>query len=776
MRKALLASLLVSLAAASASAAPIWYDVITNYTGCITTNPGTLWFPHAPGTMTATDAIMVTNTYTSGAAMNGKKLRINGLNSEYIMRLFDPATTNVYHSGVVYASFIANANYVPAAGVGTYFAAFNNADTNNPPQNYTNGFDFRGRISEIGAPYAFPYTTRVSKTFQWGIANAAGDAPAALPSILFPPIDAVANVDYQVVLKYDIDNASATLWVNPASESDTGNMAGPTSDFGAAVNGLAGLLFRQRTTGGTVDIRDVAVGLSFADVMTNSAATSPVLVAANYNTVTNYPGNPALLEVFATSIGGGVLTYQWYQITTLGVTNPVGVNSQTYLVASLTGTETGNYFCAITNSGGQGALSGSSFYISVNTTPTAPTFTSKPAATLSASVGGKLTLSTAVSGTGPLSFVWSFNGTPLVDGAPVTGNAGDISVVSGSQTPILTVSGLSINESGNFTLTVTGGMAPAASTSVAVTVSPARAVSIAYIRSLEDTSTWQVTDTTGIYTISNAVVTMYTNVTSGVTASYYIQDATGGLDLFVTGDASFRPQMGDIVNVSGTLSSYNNSIEMLIDTSSPYEFYYITGHTNVVPAPLVISLSATNSPGNMETNIEGKIVMLTNVGFTATSLTTGSGNTSLYVTNASSSVPFQIYLPGNTDYDVRNQTIANRFAWTITGVMAQFKSGVYATSGYELYVTRIGDIVTTPPPAVTATETRSGDNIVLTWPAVPYTPDTRGAYAYSVLAATDAAGPYLPLASGLAFNTTNGNYTVTNALLGTQKFYRISSP
>jgi hypothetical protein len=77
---------------------------------------------------------------------------------------------------------------------------------------------------------------------------------------------------------------------------------------------------------------------------------------------------------------------------------------------------------------------------------------------------------------------------------------------------------------------------------------------------------------------------------------------------------------------------------------------------------------------------------------------------------------------------------------------------------------------------VTATETRSGDNIVLTWPAVPYTPGTRGAYAYSVLAATDVAGPYLPLASGLAFNTTNGSYTVTNALLGTQKFYRISSP
>ena len=783
MRKTLLASLLLSLAAAGASAAPIWYDVITNYPGgCITTNSGGLWFPHAPGSATATDALVITNTYTSGAAVNGKHLRINGLNSQYIMRLFDPATTNVYYPGsgtILWASFIANANYVPAAGVGTYFAAFNNADTNNPPQTATNGFDFRGRISEIGATNVYPFTTRVSKTFQWGIANAAADAPSGLPSILFPAIDAVANVDYQLVLKYDIDNATATLWVNPASESDTANMAGPTSDTGAAVNGLAGLLFRQRTTGGTVDIRDVVVGLSFADVMTNTAATSPVLVATNYNTVTNYAGNPGLLEVFASSIGGGALSYQWYQIAG-GVTNPVGGNSQTYLVASLAGSHTGNYFCAVTNaSGTQGALSGTSFYISVNTTPTSPFFTSKPAATLSASVGGKLTLTTAASGTGPLSFLWSFNGTPLVNGNPVTGDPSDRSVVSGAQSPALTVTGLSTNDSGNFSLVVTSGGAVSPSTTntvVAVTVSPARAVSIAYIRSLEDTNTWQVTDTTGIYTISNAVVTMYTNVTSGVTASYYIQDATGGLNLFVTGDATFRPTMGDIVNVSGTLSSYNNSIELLIDISNPYEFYYIVGHTNLVPAPLVFGpLSLTNNAGLMETNIEGKIVMLTNVGFTG-ALTTGAGNTSLYVTNSSSSVPFQIYLPGATDPDVRSQIISNRFAWTITGVMAQYKSGAYASSGYELYVTRIGDIVTDPPPAVTATAITAGSDVILNWTAVPYTPDTRGAYSYSVLAADDIAGPYVPLVTGLAFNTTNGTYTHANALLGTQKFYKIASP
>ena len=786
MRKALLASLLVSLAAASASAAPILYDVITNYpVGCITTNTAN-WYPHLPGSLTATDALIVTSNYTSGAAVSGRRLNINGLNSEYIMRLFDPATTNVYYSGVLWASFVANASFVPAAGAGTYFAAFNNADTNIPPQNVTNGFAFLGRISEIGATNVYPFTTRVSKTFQWGIANAAADAPAGLPNILFPPIDAVAGVDYQIVMKYDIDMASATIWVNPAAETDTANMAGPTSDYGAVTYGLAGLLFRQLTTGGTLGIRDVAVGLSFSDVMTNVAASSPVLVATNYNTVTNYSGNPALLEVFVTSIGGGVLTYQWYQITTLGVTNPVGGNSQTYFVASLAGTDTGRYFCAVTNSSlVQGALSGTNFYISVNATPTPPAFSSKPATPVNISLGSTLALASTVYGSGPLSFAWTLNGNPLTDGSPATGNPGDASVVSGSQTPNLTVTGLSTNETGTFLLTVTSGASglpfTTTNTSVAVAVIPVRAVTIAYIRSLEDTTTWQVTDTSSIFTISNAVVTMFTNVTSGTTASYYIHDATGGLDMFVTGDAAFRPNMGDIVAISGSLSMYNNSIELGITAGNPYSFYAITGHTNVLPAPIVFSLGYTNNAGLMETNLEGKIVMLTNVYFTALSFPftiSSSANQNTYVTNNSpGSVPFNVFFPSYTDADVRGQVLPSRFAYTITGVLAQYKSGsTYANSGYELYVTRIGDVVFTPPPAVAdLAASVSGNDVVLKWTAVPYTIDTRGAYAYSVLAATDVAGPYLPLTS-LAFNTTNGSYTVTNALLGTQKFYRISSP
>ena len=776
MRKALLASLLMSLATAAASAAPFWYDVITNYPGgCITTNTAD-WFPHAPGSLTATDALIVTNTYTSGAAVSGKRLRINGLNSEYIERWLDPTTggiTNTFGSGVIYASFIANANFVPNAGAGTYFACFNDGGV---PFSATNGFEFRGRVYEIGNTNAWPFTNTVSLTYRFGVANAAGDPaqPSPGPSA-YVPFDLIKNVDYQVVLKYDIDNAVAYLWVNPASESDTANLAGPTGDLGAVTNNLAALLFRQRTGGGTVDVRDVAVGLSFADVMTNTAATSPVLVATNYNTVTNYAGNPALLEVFATSIGGGELEYQWYQISG-GVTNPVGVNSQTYFLNSLAGSDTGSYFCAVTNSGGQGALSGNNFYISVNATPTPPGFNTKPPATINGAVGGSLTLSCLAFGTGPLSYQWAFNGTPLLDGAPVTGNPGDASVVRGSQTPTLTVAGLSTNETGNYTVTVTGGVAPATSATAALTISLPQAVSIAYLRNLEDTTTWQATNTTSLFTVTG-VVTMYTNVVGSGNTSYYIQDATAGIDFFLTANTTFRPQMGDLVTATGTLSMFNNALEIFANNpANPAAGYAVVGHTNLLPAPYVFSLPLTNNAGLMETNIEGTICMLTNVWFTFLP-SSGVASYNTFVTNAGGGAALNVFWPASTDPDVQNQTLSTRFAYTITGVLAQFKSGTtYGPSGYELYVTRIGDIVTNPPPPITdLTASTSGNSVVLKWTAVPYTTATRGAYSYSVLAATNVAGPYLPLAS-LAFNTTAGTYTHTNGLLGAQTFYRISSP
>lgn len=768
MKKTLLAGLLLSAAITTWAQNPLWYDVVTNYPlGCITTNT-TIWYPHLPGGLTANDAVVVSNFYTSGAVVsNGRRLRINGLKSEYIMRLFDPVNTNAITTGTLYASFIANANFVPGAGQGTYFASFNDLGT---PPDATNGFNFRGRVFEIGNTNVFPFTNTVASTFRYGVANAAGDpAQGGGPSILYVPIDMVRNVDYQVVLKYVIDDgnpadaATATLWVNPASEGDIANMAGPTADPGAVATGLGGLLFRQRTGGGTVDIRDIAVGLNFADVMTNTPG--PVMIATNYNVVTNYSGNPGLLEVFASSIGGGVLSYQWYQIAG-GVTNAVpGANSQVYYVGSLSGSDQGNYFCAITNSGGIGQVSRTNFYISVNANPTAPGFTRQPTNT-SVSVGSTLTMACTAFGTGPLSYQWYLNGTPLVNGQPGTGNVGDISVVSGAQTPTLSIALVSTNEAGNYTVTVTGGVAPpATSTNAALTVTLPATRTIAFLRSLLNTTTWQASDTTTPFTITG-VITTTTNLTQGSTSSYYIQDSTAGINLFVTGDATFRPNRGDVVTASGTLSSFNNSLELQCNALNPYQFYRVlSNNPALLPAPYVFYPPVTNNAGLMETNVEGRFVMMTNVFFPTDGTALFGAGANVIVTNQAG-VPFTVFVSSQCA-ELIGQPMP-RFAWSVLGAMSQFQSGTYASAGYELNVTSLADIITNPPPAVTVSVSLSGNHVTLNWDAVPYS------YSYSVLGATDLNGPFVPVTTGLTFTTANGAYTDT---LGTSaKFYKVVSP
>lgn len=757
MKKTLLTMLLTGLAVVNLQATQFWYDTITNYAGGgIVTNSSGNWYPHLPGNLTVNDAVIVTNTYTSGAAVNGKRLRVNGLNTQYVMSLFDRLNTNPVVSGSVYASFIANANFVPAAGAGTYFAAFNDLGT---PASATNGFNFRGRVFEIGNTNTYPFTSTVAGTYRFGVANAAGDpAQGGSASIHYVPIDLIKNVDYQVVLKYDIDNGVGYLWVNPASEADTANMAPPTTDLAGATT-LGGLLFRQRTGGGTVDIRDVVVGDTFADVMTNSTP-GPVLIATNIFNLTNYAGNPALMEVFATSFGSGPLTYQWYQISG-GATNPVtGANSQVYLIPSLSGSDQGSYFCAVSNSV-SGAWSRTNF-VSVNTTATPPTFTVQPKST-TASVGGTLTLTASAFGTGPLTYAWKFNGNPISDGSNPFAFANDTCVVAGSQTPTLTISSVSTNETGNYSITVTGPSTGASSTNALVTINPPRPVNIAFLRSLLSTTTWQPTDTGSTFSITG-IVTTATNLTSGNTSSYYLQDSTAGINLFITGDSSFRPAQGDLVAAAGTLASFNNTLELQCVFGNPYQTYSVVSHNNPLPAPTVFSPTLTNNAGLMETNLEGKFVMMTNVFFPSTGSTPlPAGN--VIVTNQSG-VPFIVFVSSQIP-GLIGQPMPT-FAYSVLGVLSQFKSGSYSSAGYELNLTRWEDVITAAPPAVTATATLSGNNVVLSWVAVPYS------YSYSVLAASDINGPYLPVGVGLTFTGADGTFNTPKT--GSAQFFKIVSP
>ncbi|HEY2952132.1 MAG TPA: hypothetical protein VGK40_06095, partial [Verrucomicrobiae bacterium] len=109
------------------------------------------------------------------------------------------ANTNAPASGVVlYASLTINFTN-PPSGSGDYFAHFRG-----------NGNTFRCLIyaTTSGVPSGF---------FRVGVANSTG-ANGKPSSVL--PVNLEVNTNYTLVARYDVNNATSTVWIDPISESD----------------------------------------------------------------------------------------------------------------------------------------------------------------------------------------------------------------------------------------------------------------------------------------------------------------------------------------------------------------------------------------------------------------------------------------------------------------------------------------------------------------------------------------------------------------------------
>jgi hypothetical protein len=102
---------------------------------------------------------------------------------------------------------------------------------------------------------------------------------------------------------------------------------------------------------------------------------------------------------------------------------------------------------------------------------------------------------------------------------------------------------------------------------------------------------------------------------------------------------------------------------------------------------------------------------------------------------------------------------------SLVGVLGQFDNADPRAGGYQLIVTRLADVISgVVPGPITATAAVAGDTVTLTWNGTP------GA-TYSVLAATNAAGPFTAVVTGL----TSPTHTASTAGQ-TGGFFRITSP
>ena len=746
MKKIFLTLALACFALVSLRADLIWYEDFTYVDGPIiavgTNNVSgvTNWFRHSGGA-SPSDALVSNNKLQNSATVNGGTVTRQ---DDVSRPLCTSSCTYSSTPTVLYASFTVHCTNLPT--VTNYFAHFNGNSTN-----------FQARM------FALPGTR--PSTWRLGVSAISGSVNKIFPA------DLARDVDYQVVVGWNptasdsppyLFSGSATLWVNAISAADTSLVTGdafvPASQPIPIAYG-----FRQANSSGNwfCYVTNLAVATTFDEAANNVWSTTPVapVIAYSPQSGTNYVGDNVLLSGVAAGQGLGSMTYQWLKNSGL-FTNPDG-NTNTLRFASAAISTSGAYQLVAKTPYGLSATSAVA-NLWVTNPPVAPTITTQPA-TNTVFFGETATLYCGATSSGTPSYTWYYNNSTVASLSNPN--------VSGDGTPTLTIANVQTNNNttGIYRCDVANiyGTTPSSNALLSAIAPPL--VTIGYLRTLVDPVFFLPTNTTGLWTVTGTVTT-WTNVTTPANASFYIQDGTGGINVFFGGNPNC-PQAGDSVTVTGPLGQYNSLLELNLNSANPAHSVVTNSSGNLLPAGAVLPFSFTNSAayggvGNAIRLYQSSVVTFTNVYFAAAGGTFAGGQN--YVLTNQAGETFALRLDARV-FDIIGQPIP-AFAWTVTGPMGYFGSATAPdrSAWYQILPTRYADIVTTSPPQVTVNVALSGNNAALTWTAQPY-------MSYTVLRAANVNGPYVPLAGGLTFNTTAGQYTETSSSPST-RFYRVLSP
>jgi hypothetical protein len=759
MKKLTVLALLSFLAAATVRADVIWQELF-NYTN------GPISVTSTNGTGSTTVSNWITHSGNIDAYVKNQRLENQASSGSLVNRSGDvhrnfPAAYTNNGPIIVYASFILNCTNLPNAA-GTYFAHF-----------YTNSAQLPCRLfALVGTNLSLPNTYRL---------GVAAGAAASGVSVIFPN-DLATNQEYQVVVKWDpVNDWAASLWVNPVSESDISveskdlvlqNQTCPVQAFA----------FRQAGSFGNwaCTISNLVVATTFDEAATNVLIPSLANPGILYplKAVTNYVEVPAQLSIVAAGQGQADFNYRWQKDGT-DLDNPKG-NSNILPFSLPQLTDTGYYGVLVSNVFTGVTVTNPAVLMWVTNGP--PVIVIQP--TNQAVYPGKnVTMSVAAQGTPALNYSWQFNGAP-----PTNPNVDPNTI----NTPNLVVNNV---QSGNGTLgkyycLIANDFGSTNSFTNNLTLLTPQVVNIDALHGFVDNTFFLPTNTSLYYTVTNAVVyTREVTNSSGVVnggpftgppnAEFFMQDSSGGIAVFVSGGAAAQPRQGDIVTVTGPLGTFNSLLQFNLTTADTSQSVTVTGHTNDLPAPVVLPFSFTNGNGafvsvsNVIRHYEGLLVTLTNVYFPAYAVGTNFASGNYIMTNAGGG-GFTFFL-NSANTNIIGQPVP-QFARTVTGPMAFFLSSTATnrSAGFEIDPSAYSDIVAGPPvPVASSGGTGAGGAGVVNWVAEPFIP-------YSVWWTTNVALPFTNqwalIVTNLTFSTASGTFSDTvntNLPVG---FYRVSSP
>jgi len=270
-------------------------------------------------------------------------------------------------------------------------------------------------------------------------------------------------------------SAAAPLWagfcalVNQQSVAVNGTTVG---FLNPALYALAGspsypTFFHDITTGNNIGTNtaglfnavagyDLATGLGTpngTNLINALAPTLPLfLTQAAGRTVTN----GATVSLSATVLGASPLSFQWlFNGTNLPGGGAIsGVNTNALSITAVTTNNAGNYKLVVTNI--YGAITSS---VAVLTVGLVPAMVTQPT-NLTVLAGGVAAFSATVNGSTPFGFQWKKGGTNLVNGAGI----------AGATTNSLTLTGITTNSAGNYTLAITNAFGATTSSVATLTV------------------------------------------------------------------------------------------------------------------------------------------------------------------------------------------------------------------------------------------------------------------------------------------------------------------
>jgi len=449
---------------------------------------------------------------------------------------------------------------------------------------------------------------------------------------------------------------------------------------------------------------------NYAGSVTSSVATLTVAPAAP-PTITAQPGNLTVgagsnASFTVTVTGSPPLNYQWL----VNGTNVINGTNATLTLTDVQPSNAGSYSVTITNA--FGSTNSAAASLTVLTFP--PVITAQPQ-DVSAPVSTQVSFGVTVTGSPPLSYQWLFNGTNL----------------PGATASVLTISGVQSNNAGSYSVAISNAYGATNSTTAMLAVTPA----IGYV-------IFQNTLNSATKIFTNSTIGGPVTGLTATNARYYFA-------LYASATAT---------TVGGTTNS------ILGNASTNYVFYdnqwtLVAYGTNATPAGRLRSTSANLSGQTPIAGFAG--------GTTARFVVVGwSGNIGSDIGAVTS-----WFNGGSPPSDgwIGESTVSGGLTVSDGGIMPPTQ--VFGTFYPSLHGFTLGLVSPDPSanyptangPAAVLTTVRSGNSVIVSWPA-SYS-------SYDLQSAPSPVGLWADLGMTPTLNGTN--LTVTVQITGQEPFFRL---